>query len=90
MVRQRNIAPPNCRVVADRRTKSSERLEKAQMATNVIGIEQRENDIAHRFTGIVLLSWYASCTGIATGAIEITVMVCAMMHRPTTARISQR
>ena len=52
-----------------------EYLAKAHTATNVIGMEQHENDMAQRLTGMVDLNPKASVTGIATGAKVITVIV---------------
>jgi hypothetical protein len=70
-----NIAPKYCKEVEHLRTVFVEWFANAQTATKVIGIEQNEKDMAQRFTGIVDLRLNASCTGIATGASDITVMV---------------
>ena len=46
--------------------------------------------MAQRLTGIVDLSWNASWMGIATGAMDITVIVWQTVHIMTDARTSQR
>jgi len=70
-----NMAPKYCNVVEHLRTVFVEWFAKAHTATKVIGIEQNEKDMAQRFTGIADLRLKASCTGMATGANDITVMV---------------
>ena len=46
--------------------------------------------MAQRLTGIVDLSWNASWMGIATGAMDITVIVWHIVHIMIDARTSQR
>ena len=46
--------------------------------------------MAHRLTGIVDLSWKASWIGLATGAMDITVIVWQIVHIMTDTRITQR
>jgi len=54
------MAPKYWSVVAHLKTLLVENLAKAQTATNVIGIEHKENDMAQRFTGMDERRPYAS------------------------------
>jgi len=50
-------------------------LAKAQTATKVIGIAQREKDTEQKLTGTVELRWNASVTGMTTAASDVIVHV---------------